>query len=129
MRGRPASPIRVLGYKGKQVRDNIHSYDLVNAFWHFFQKPRSGEVYNIGGGRHANCSMLEAIALCEEITGKPMNWTYVDDNRIGDHIWWISDVRRFQSALSRTGAITYDIRAMLEEIFEAMRTRVDLAAA
>ena len=86
----------VFGYKGKQVRDNIHSYDLVNAFWHFYKKPRVAEVYNMGGGRHSNCSMLEAIAMCEELTGKKMNWTYSDTNRIGDHIWYISDVRRFQ---------------------------------
>src|SRR6516225_6833425 len=86
---------KVLGYKGKQVRDNIHSFDLVNAFWQFFKNPRIDQVYNIGGGRHANCSMLEAIALCEELAGKPVNWSCVDDNRIGDHIWWISDVRRF----------------------------------
>jgi CDP-paratose 2-epimerase len=84
-------------YKGKQVRDNIHSFDLVNAFWHFFKDPRKGEVYNIGGGRYANCSMLEAIALCEELTGQSLNWSYTDHSRVGDHIWWISDIRRFQS--------------------------------
>lgn len=87
----------VFGYKGKQVRDNIHSYDLVNMFWHFYQNPRIGEVYNAGGSRHSNCSMLEAIKMCEEITGKKMNWSYSETNRIGDHIWWISDVRRFKS--------------------------------
>jgi CDP-paratose 2-epimerase len=113
---------KVLGYKGKQVRDNIHSFDLVNAFWQFFQRPRSGEVYNIGGGRYANCSMLEAIALCEELTGRPMNWSYVDDNRIGDHIWWISDIRRFQSNYPEW-RITYDIRMTLAEIFDAIRKR------
>ena len=91
------TPYRVFGYKGKQVRDNIHSHDLVEAFWQFFQKPRVGEVYNIGGSRHSNCSMLEAIDLCEQISGRKLKWTYVEDNRIGDHIWWISDVRKFQS--------------------------------
>ena len=90
-------PYTVLGYKGKQVRDNIHSFDLVNAFWHFFQAPRSGEVYNIGGGRHSNCSMLEAIGTCEELVGRTMNWSYSESHRTGDHIWWVSDVRRFQS--------------------------------
>ena len=90
-------PYRVFGYKGKQVRDNIHSHDLVEMFWQFFKKPRSGEVYNAGGGRHSNCSMLEAIDACERISGKKLNWSYVEDNRIGDHIWWISDVRKFQS--------------------------------
>ena len=68
----------VFGYKGKQVRDNIHSFDLVNAFWHFFQNPRCGEVYNIGGSRHSNCSMLEAIAICEQLTGKQMRYEYKD---------------------------------------------------
>jgi CDP-paratose 2-epimerase len=115
-------PYKVLGYKGKQVRDNIHSFDLVNAFWQFFQKPRSGEVYNIGGGRHANCSMLEAIVQCEELTGRPMNWSYVDDNRIGDHVWWISDIRKFQSHYPQW-QLTYDIPETLAEIFAAMRQR------
>ena len=87
----------VFGYKGKQVRDNIHSYDLVNMLWHFYQKPRNGEVYNAGGSRYSNCSMQEAIAMCEEITGNNMNYSYSEDNRIGDHIWWISDVSKFQS--------------------------------
>jgi CDP-paratose 2-epimerase len=119
---------RVLGYKGKQVRDNIHSYDLVNAFWHVFQAPRSAEVYNMGGARHANCSMLEAISLCEELTGRPMNWSYVEDNRIGDHIWWISDVRRFQSHYPQW-RFSYDIRAMLAEIHDAMQERAHSKAA
>jgi CDP-paratose 2-epimerase len=87
----------VLGYKGKQVRDNIHSADLVDGFWEFIQAPRCGEVYNMGGGRFANCSMLEAIALFERATGRPMNWSYSDDNRTGDHIWWISDTSKFES--------------------------------
>jgi CDP-paratose 2-epimerase len=85
----------IFGYKGKQVRDNIHSYDLVNMFWHFYQNPRPGEVYNAGGGRFANCSMLEAIAICEEMTGKKVNFSYSETNRIGDHIWYISDLSRF----------------------------------
>ena len=118
-------PYRVLGYKGKQVRDNIHSFDLVNAFWCVFQKPRSAEVYNIGGARHANCSMLEAIKMCEDLTGRPMNWSYVEDNRVGDHIWWIGDVRRFQSHYPEW-RFTYDIRAMLAEIHDAMRQRTHL---
>ena len=88
-------PYTVFGYKGKQVRDNIHSYDLVNAFWHFYRAPRSGEVYNIGGGPASNCSMLEAIAIVEGLTGRPLQWSYSDTNRAGDHIWWVSDIRRF----------------------------------
>ncbi len=86
----------IFGYKGKQVRDNIHSHDLVNMFWNYHQNPRQGEVYNAGGSRFSNCSMKEAIALCEEITSKKMNYTYAEDNRIGDHIWWISDVSKFK---------------------------------
>jgi CDP-paratose 2-epimerase len=120
-------PYRVLGYKGKQVRDNIHSVDLVNAFWCFFQRPRRAETYNIGGSRHANCSVLEAIKMCEELIGRPMNWSYVDDNRVGDHIWWIGDVRRFQSHYPEW-RLTYDIRAMLAEIYDAMRHRTRSAA-
>jgi CDP-paratose 2-epimerase len=120
------APYRVLGYKGKQVRDNIHSADLVAAFDAFFRKPRSGEVYNIGGGRYANCSMLEAIAICEELTGRAMNWSYADENRVGDHIWWISDIRKFQSHYT-DWRLTYDIRATLAEIYEATRERTAAA--
>jgi CDP-paratose 2-epimerase len=111
-------PYNVFGYKGKQVRDNIHSHDLVDAFWHFMQAPRSGEVYNIGGSRHSNCSMLEAIQLCEEISGKKLEWTYKEDNRIGDHIWWVSDVSKFQSHYP-DWKYKYDLRTILEEIHKA----------
>jgi CDP-paratose 2-epimerase len=89
-------PYTVFGYKGKQVRDNIHSADLIQAFYEFYKAPRVAEVYNIGGGRYSNCSMLEAIQMCEEITGQQMNWTYSDQNRIGDHMWWVGDLRRFE---------------------------------
>ncbi|MCX6267887.1 MAG: NAD-dependent epimerase/dehydratase family protein [Bacteroidetes bacterium] len=87
----------IYGYKGKQVRDNIHNWDLVNMFWHFYQKPRHGEAYNAGGGRHSNCSMQEAIAISEKITGKKMNHSYTETNRIGDHIWYVSDLSKFKS--------------------------------
>jgi len=112
----------ILGYKGKQVRDNIHSQDLVSMFWHFFRNPRSGEVYNAGGGRHCNCSMQEAISLCEEISGNKMNVVYNDDNRIGDHIWYISDTGRFREHYP-DWAPTYDLRQTLVEIHEALRAR------
>lgn len=115
-------PYTVLGYKGKQVRDNIHAFDLVNAFWHFLQAPRSGEVYNIGGSRHSNCSMLEAIAIAERLTGRPMNWSYDETNRTGDHIWWISDVRRFQSHYPEW-AYVYDIESIMNEIVEGIAER------
>ena len=86
----------IYGYKGKQVRDNIHSYDLVNAFYHFFKKPRIGEVYNIGGSRHSNISILEAIQRIEEIVKKKAVINYAKENRSGDHIWYISDVSKFK---------------------------------
>ena len=106
----------VFGYKGKQVRDNIHARDLVEAFWVFFQRPTSGQVFNIGGGRHANCSMLEAIALTERLTGRPMNYNYIDDNRVGDHMWWISDVRKFQSYYPEW-RYHFDISALIADIY------------
>src|SRR4051794_7593170 len=84
-------PYTVFGYGGKQVRDNIHSADLVRAFSAFAAAPKAAAVYNLGGGRQSNCSMLEAIALCERIAGRELQWTLSDDNRIGDHRWWISD--------------------------------------
>ncbi len=111
-------PYNVFGYKGKQVRDNIHSHDLVEAFWQFMKAPRVGEVYNIGGSRHSNCSMLEAIKLCEEISGKKLEWTYKEDNRVGDHIWWISDVSKFQSHYPEW-KYKYGLREILEEIHKA----------
>lgn len=113
----------VFGYKGKQVRDNIHSHDLVNAFWHFFEAPRSGEVYNIGGGRHANCSMLEAIAMAEALTGKPFNWSYSEENRVGDHIWWVSDISKFRSHFP-DWALQYDMTGIMEQVIEGQRQRL-----
>ena len=110
-------PYTVFGYKGKQVRDNIHSQDLVNAFDHFYRAPRIGEVYNIGGGRFCNCSMIEAIALCEEIAGEKLEWSYAETNRIGDHIWWVSDVGKFREHFP-TWRLQHDLRAILEQIFE-----------
>jgi CDP-paratose 2-epimerase len=106
----------VFGYKGKQVRDNIHSYDLVNAFYHFYQNPRMGEVYNMGGSRYSNCSMLEAITICEELSGKKLNWTYTDTNRVGDHIWYISDIRKFQNQYPAWRQ-EYDLRQLLDDIY------------
>jgi len=112
----------VFGYGGKQVRDNIHCADLIRAFDCFFRAPRCGEVYNMGGSRFSNCSMLEAIRLCEEITGRPLNQSYREQNRTGDHIWWISDVAKFQSHYPNW-KLAYDIRAILREIYEANADR------
>jgi CDP-paratose 2-epimerase len=107
----------IFGYKGKQVRDNIHSYDLVNMFWYFYQNPRSGEVYNAGGGRHSNCSMLEAIDEIELISGKKLKYSVSGDNRIGDHIWWISDLSKFKSHYPDWN-YKYDLRDILGQIIE-----------
>ena len=115
-------PYTVFGYKAKQVRDNIHSFDLVNAFWHFFEKPRAGEVYNMGGSRHSNCSMLEAIAIIEELSGKRLQFTVGDKAREGDHIWWISDVRKFQQHYPGW-AYRYDLRETLVEMVDAAKAR------
>lgn len=117
-------PYRVYGYKGKQVRDNIHSYDLVNAFYHFYQAPRIGEVYNIGGSRFSNCSILEAIQECEAIAEKKLNWSYEEVNRSGDHIWWISDVRKFQQHYPGWN-LTYGIKNILKEIYIQNTSRWD----
>ena len=113
------TPYRVLGYKGKQVRDNIHSADLAAAFAAFFAAPRSGEVYNIGGGRASNCSMLEAIGLCQEIAGETLSWSYSDTNRVGDHIWWVSDLAKF-GAHYPDWTIRFDVPAILREIHQSM---------
>ncbi|MEY2539859.1 MAG: CDP-paratose 2-epimerase [Verrucomicrobiota bacterium] len=114
-------PYRIFGYKGKQVRDNIHSFDLVEAFAEFIRAPRIAEVYNIGGSRHSNCSMLEAIDLCQEISGRKLTWSYEETNRIGDHIWWISDVRRFQDHYPKW-KFRYGLREILEEIYAAVKS-------
>jgi CDP-paratose 2-epimerase len=110
-------PYTVFGYDGKQVRDNIHAADLVAAFEAFHRTPRVGAVYNIGGGRASNCSVLEAIELCERIAGKPLHWELVDENRVGDHRWWISDLKPFRRDYPGWD-ITYDIETMLREIHD-----------
>ena len=105
----------IFGYNGKQVRDNIHSFDLVNMFWNFAQNPRPAEVYNAGGGRHSNISILEAIEKVEKILGKKAVYEYKPENRSGDHIWYISDVSKFKSHYPGWD-FKYDIDMILEEI-------------
>ncbi|NNF34370.1 MAG: NAD-dependent epimerase/dehydratase family protein [Saprospiraceae bacterium] len=112
----------IFGYKGKQVRDNIHSYDLVNMFYHFHKDPKPGEAYNAGGSRFSNCSMKEAIVKIENITGNKMNYSYAEENRIGDHIWYISDVSKFQNDFPQW-SYNYDLEAILEEMFNSMKER------
>ncbi len=110
-------PYTVFGYGGKQVRDNIHAADLVAAFEAFHRSPRPAAVYNIGGGRSSNCSMLEAIDLCQGIVGRELDWQLSDENRIGDHRWWISDLEPFRR--DHPGwDITRDVEAILREIHE-----------
>jgi CDP-paratose 2-epimerase len=111
---------KIFGYKGKQVRDNIHSFDLVNAFYHFFQNPRFGEVYNIGGGRFANISVLEAIEMCEKLTGEKFEYEYMDSNRVGDHIWWISDVAKFKAHYPMW-EYKFGIEETIKQIYEHCR--------
>lgn len=108
-------PYTVFGYGGRQVRDNIHSADLVAAFDAFHSAPRPGSIYNIGGGRASNCSMLEAINMCEEIAERRLSWQMSDQARIGDHRWWISDLEPFRRDYPGW-EITYDIRTVLREI-------------
>ncbi len=110
-------PYTVFGYKGKQVRDNIHADDLVRAFEAFHKAPRAGEAYNIGGGPEANCSMMEAIELCQAIAGKELDHSYAEDNRIGDHIWWVSDIRKFKSHFPEW-KLNYNVTGILQDIHD-----------
>jgi CDP-paratose 2-epimerase len=110
-------PYTVFGYGGKQVRDNIHSADLVAAFEAFHRKPQAAAVYNIGGGRRSNCSMLEAIDLCQEIAGRELDWNLGEDNRIGDHRWWISDLDPFKRDYPGWD-ISHDVRDILCQIHD-----------
>lgn len=111
----------VFGYKGKQVRDNIHSYDLINMFWHtYLNPPMPGEVYNAGGSRYSNCSMIEGIELCEEITGNKMNYKIINDNRIGDHIWYISNINKFKDKYQNWD-YQYNLKDILIDIFNKQK--------
>ena len=115
-------PYTIFGYDGKQVRDNLHSADLVDAFLLFHEKPTAAAVYNIGGGRANACSMLEAIEICERIAGRELSWEMSDRARIGDHRWWISDLDEFGS---RYGGWRpqRDLETILREIYEANAER------
>jgi CDP-paratose 2-epimerase len=118
----------VFGYGGKQVRDNIHSADLVACFEAFRRAPRAAAVYNIGGGRQSNCSMLEAIEACERIAGRELEWELVDENRIGDHRWWISDLGEFRADYP-DWELRYGIEEILREIHQQNVERWTAAAA
>ena len=113
-------PYTIFGYKAKQVRDNIHSRDLVGAFWHYFQRPRPAAVYNMGGSRHANVSMREAIRLIAALGGGWLKYEIFDQPRSGDHIWYVTDVRRFQRDYPQW-EYTYTIKQTLQEMVDAAR--------
>ena len=108
----------LIGYKGKQVRDNLHSFDLVNCFWEFYKKPKFGEVYNIGGGRHSNCSIIEALDLVEKLTNIKIKRNYIKKPRVGDHIWYISDLSKFKKDYPNWKQ-KYDTQKILEEIIDS----------
>ena len=107
----------MIGYKGKQVRDNIHSNDLVNCFWEVYKKPRYGEVYNIGGGRYSNCSVIEALDLVEDIAKIKIKRIKVKQNRVGDHIWYISDLSKFKKHYPNWKQ-KFNTRKIIEELID-----------
>ena len=110
----------MIGYKGKQVRDNIHSSDLVNCFWEVYKNPKKGEVYNMGGGRKSNCSIIEALDLVEDISKIKIEKKYVKENRVGDHIWYISDLSKFQKDYPKWKQ-EYNTKKILEELIENIK--------
>jgi CDP-paratose 2-epimerase len=111
------TPYTIFGYGGKQVRDNIHAHDVVRAFAAFHANPRPAAVYNLGGGRESNVSMLEAIDLCREIAGRELEYTLSEQARIGDHRWWISDLQAFKADHPQW-RLSYGIEELLREIYE-----------
>jgi CDP-paratose 2-epimerase len=111
------TPYTIFGYGGKQVRDNIHAHDVVRAFAAFHANPRAGAVYNLGGGRESNVSMLEAIELCQAIAGRRLEYTLSDQARLGDHRWWISDLNEFKSDYP-SWQLTFGIDEVLRDIYE-----------
>jgi len=107
----------IYGYKGKQVRDNIHSLDLINSFWKFFKKPLCGEVFNIGGGRANSCSVLEAIQIIEEITRIKMKFSILKKSRVGDHKWYISNNSKFIKKYNNWN-LQFSLRDIISEIVD-----------
>jgi CDP-paratose 2-epimerase len=122
------APYTVFGYGGKQVRDNIHSADLVAAFLAFHRQPKPAVAYNIGGGRFSNCSMLEAIEACERIADRELNWELSDEARIGDHRWWISDLSEFEADYP-DWTLRFGIDEILQQMYEQNVERWTGAAA
>ncbi len=120
-------PYKVFGYKGKQVRDNIHSEDVANFIVNFAAAPRAGEVYNIGGGKDNSCSIFEAFSLVEELTGKKQQFTYLEENRIGDHICYYSDLRKMKSQYPKWD-ITRPLKTIFKEIVDSWQNRLSHTA-
>jgi CDP-paratose 2-epimerase len=116
---------RIYGYLGKQVRDNIHSADVVAFLFEFFQNPRCGEVYNLGGGKENSCSILEMFEMAQAVTGKPQVYSYVDQNRSGDHICYYSDLRKMRSHYPKW-TITKPLRQIVLEIADAWAQRISV---
>ena len=110
----------IIGYKGKQVRDNIHSYDLIKCFWNYFKKPRVGEIYNIGGGRKSNCSLIEAINCVESLANIKIKKTYFKTNRIGDHIWYVSNTKKFRMHYPNWEQ-KYNTKKIIEELINSFK--------
>ena len=108
---------KIFGYKGKQVRDNIHSFDLVNAIWEFYKKPRKGEIYNLGGGRQNSCSIIEAIKEIEQISKIKLNYTFKSKNRTGDHKWYITDNSKFKKHY-KGWKLKYNIKNIFKEMIK-----------
>jgi CDP-paratose 2-epimerase len=113
----------IFGYKGKQVRDNIHSEDVAHFMWEFFNAPRVAEVYNLGGGKPNSCSILEAFKIAESFSGKPQKFRYLDENRIGDHICYYSDLRKMRSHYPKWD-ITISLEETVGQIVEAWKQRL-----
>ncbi|MDA8570052.1 NAD-dependent epimerase/dehydratase family protein [Candidatus Pelagibacter sp.] len=107
----------LIGYKGKQVRDNLHSFDLVNCFWEFYKKPKNGEVYNMGGGRYSNCSIIEALDIVEKLKGIKIKKEIITKNRVGDHIWYVSNTKKFKKDYPKWKQ-KYNTKKIIEELIE-----------
>ncbi len=116
-------PYEIIGYGGKQVRDNIHAADLAAAFWCFIEQPAAGAVFNMGGGRHSNCSVVEAIGLVEALTERPMQVRHTEAARIGDHRWWVGDVGKFRAHYPHW-APTFDTQSLIADIYDGLRARL-----
>ena len=109
----------LIGYKGKQVRDNLHSLDLVNCFWEYYKKPKPGKIYNIGGGRYSNCSIIEAINIFQKLTNIEIKKNIIKKPRVGDHIWYISSLKRFKKDYTKWKQ-KYDTKKIIDELLSCL---------